>query len=42
MLQCSKRGAVGSEEKIMIAKNKSRKSPKTAVIAPFDSEREQH
>ena len=34
MLQCSKRGAVASEEKIMIAKNKSRKSPKTAVIAP--------
>jgi hypothetical protein len=33
MLQCSKRGAVASEEKIMIAKNKSRKSPKTAVIA---------
>ena len=25
---------MGSEEKIMIAKNKSRKSPKTAVIAP--------
>ena len=34
MLQCSKRGAVASEEKIMIAKNKSRKSPKTAVITP--------
>jgi hypothetical protein len=34
VLHRSKRGAVASAEKIMIAKNKSRKSPKTAVIAP--------
>ena len=34
MLHRSKREAVASEEKIMIAKNKSRKSPKTAAIAP--------